>query len=99
VEEFWRWVSANFDPNVTWADLDAVRAAWDGPIVIKGILDPEDARDAVSAGADGIIVSNHGGRQLDGAPSAIRALPPIVEAVGYRTTVLMDGGVRTGADV
>ncbi|MFZ3035364.1 MAG: alpha-hydroxy acid oxidase, partial [Parvibaculum sp.] len=72
---------------------------WDGPIVIKGILDAEDARRAADVGADGIVVSNHGGRQLDGVLSGVAALPPIVEAVGERLTVLMDGGVRSGLDV
>jgi len=97
--EFWPWVTKNFDPTLTWKDLDWIRARWDGPIVIKGILDPEDAREAVKAGADGIIVSNHGGRQLDGVLSGVRALPPIAEAVGDDLTVLMDGGVRSGLDV
>ncbi|MES2032626.1 MAG: L-lactate dehydrogenase [Pseudomonadota bacterium] len=97
--EFWPWVTKNFDPTLTWKDLDWIRARWDGPIVIKGILDPEDAREAVKVGADGIIVSNHGGRQLDGVLSGVRALPPIAEAVGDDLTVLMDGGVRSGLDV
>ena len=99
VSDFWSWVKGNFDPTITWADLEWVRARWKGPIVIKGVLDPEDARQAVAAGADGLSVSNHGGRQLDSVPSAISALPAIVEAVGDRTTVLMDGGVRSGLDV
>jgi L-lactate dehydrogenase (cytochrome) len=97
--EFWVWVRKNFDPTLTWDDLGWIREAWGGPIVIKGVLDAEDARRAAETGADGIIVSNHGGRQLDGAPSAIRALPAVVEAVGERATVMMDGGVRTGLDV
>ena len=97
--DFQTWVGQNFDASVTWKDLDWVRQRWDGPIVIKGILDPEDARLAVEHGADGIVVSNHGGRQLDGVLSGAAALPPIVEAVGDRTTVLMDGGVRSGLDV
>jgi L-lactate dehydrogenase (cytochrome) len=96
---FRRWIDAQFDPAVTWKDLDWVRAAWPGPLVLKGILDPADARLALQAGADGIVVSNHGGRQLDGAPSSISALPAIAEAVGDRLCVLMDGGVRTGADL
>ena len=99
ISDFWRWVGANFDPSITWADLDWVRARWKGPIVIKGVLDPDDARTAVAAGADGLSVSNHGGRQLDSVPSAISALPEIADAVGDRTTVLMDGGVRSGLDV
>lgn len=99
VNDFWGWVKANFDPRVTWADIAWVREHWDGPIVIKGILDPDDARDAVRVGADGVVVSNHGGRQLDGCLSSIAALPQVVEAVGDKTTVLMDGGVRSGLDV
>jgi L-lactate dehydrogenase (cytochrome) len=97
--EFWPWVTKNFDPTLTWQDLDWIRSHWDGPIVIKGILDPEDAREAVKVGADGIIVSNHGGRQLDGVLSGVRALPPIADAVGDDLTLLMDGGVRSGLDV
>ncbi len=97
--DFQTWVGQNFDPSVTWADIEWVRARWDGPIVIKGILDPEDARQAVAHGADGIVVSNHGGRQLDGVLSGASALPPIVQAVGGQTTVLMDGGIRSGLDV
>ena len=97
--EFFGWIARNFDPAITWADLDWIRARWDRPIVIKGVLDVADAREAVRIGADGLVVSNHGGRQLDGAPSSIRALPPIAQAVGDRTTVLMDGGIRSGLDV
>jgi L-lactate dehydrogenase (cytochrome) len=97
--DFWTWIGANFDPSMTWKDMDMIRDIWDGPILVKGVLDVRDARDAVSAGARGIVVSNHGGRQLDGAISSIAALPPIVEAVGDKTTVLMDGGVRSGLDV
>ena len=89
----------NFDPSISWRDLDFIRAEWNGPLIIKGILDPEDAREAAELGADGIVVSNHGGRQLDGVPSTARALPPIAEAVGDRLTVLADGGVRSGLDV
>ncbi|NIJ35874.1 L-lactate dehydrogenase (cytochrome) [Sphingopyxis panaciterrae] len=99
LEDFLGWMKDNFDASVTWADLDFVRAHWQGPIVIKGILDAEDARHAAAAGADGIIVSNHGGRQLDGVPSVARALPAIADAVGDRLTVLADGGVRSGLDV
>lgn len=99
VASFWTWVKANFDASVTWAEIDWVREQWDGPIVIKGVLDVEDARAAVAAGADGIVVSNHGGRQLDGVRSSIAALPRIVEAVGADLPVLMDGGVRSGLDV
>ncbi len=89
----------NFDPSLTWRDIDWVRAHWPGPLVIKGILDPEDAREAVKLEADGIVVSNHGGRQLDGVLSTARALPAIAEAVGGALTLLVDGGVRSGLDV
>lgn len=99
VADIQAWISNNFDPTVTWDDLAWVRQHWKGPIVLKGILDPRDAASAVEVGADGIIVSNHGGRQLDGVLSGIAALPAIVDAVGDRLPVLMDGGVRSGADV
>lgn len=99
LEDFLGWMRGNFDASVTWADLDFIRTEWDGPLVIKGVLDPEDARAAASLGADGIVVSNHGGRQLDGVPATAQALPPIAEAVGDRLTVLADGGVRSGLDV
>jgi L-lactate dehydrogenase (cytochrome) len=99
LEDFFAWMRANFDPSVTWKDLEWVRAQWRGPLIVKGILDVEDARAAAVAGADGIVVSNHGGRQLDGTPSTARALPPIADAVGGKLTVLADGGVRSGLDV
>ena len=99
LEDFFAWMRNNFDPTVTWRDLEAIRAEWQGPLVVKGILDADDARQAASLGADGIVVSNHGGRQLDGVPSAARALPAIVDAVGDRLAVLADGGVRSGLDV
>jgi len=99
LEDFLGWMKDNFDPSVTWADLDFVRAHWKGPIVIKGILDADDARIAAETGVDGIVVSNHGGRQLDGVPSVARALPAIADAVGDRLTLLADGGVRSGLDV
>jgi L-lactate dehydrogenase (cytochrome) len=99
LEDFFAWMRANFDPSVTWKDLEWVRSNWDGPLILKGILDPEDARSVADLGADGLIVSNHGGRQLDGALSTTRALPPIADAVGDRLTVLADGGVRSGLDV
>jgi len=86
----------NFDPAVAWRDLDFIRSEWDGPLIIKGILDPEDARAAASLGADGIVVSNHGGRQLDGVPSTASALPAIVDAVAGQLAVMVDGGVRSG---
>ena len=99
IEDFMAWLGANFDPSVTWKDLEWIRAEWDGAFIIKGVLDPADARLAADSGADGIVVSNHGGRQLDGALSTAKALPAIAEAVGERLTVLADGGVRSGLDV
>ena len=93
------WVSQNFDASVTWDDIKWVRDAWQGPVVIKGILDPEDARLALASGVDGIVVSNHGGRQLDGVISTARALPAIAAAVGGKMPILVDGGVRSGLDV
>ena len=99
IEDFFAWMRNNFDPAINWRDLDFIRSEWTGPLVIKGILDPDDAREAAELGADGIVVSNHGGRQLDGVLSSARALPPIAEAVGDRLTVLADGGVRSGLDV
>jgi L-lactate dehydrogenase (cytochrome) len=99
LEDFMGWLGANFDPAITWSDLDWIREIWDGPLIIKGLLDPADARDAVRLGADGIVVSNHGGRQLDGACSTIRALPGIADAVGDDLTVLADSGVRSGFDI
>lgn len=99
IDEFWSWLAKNFDPTVTWADVDRIRTEWDGKFVIKGILDPEDAKQAATLGADGIIVSNHGGRQLDGALSAIRALPKIADAAGNDLSIIMDSGIRSGLDV
>ena len=98
-EAFKEWVDAQFDPSVTWDDLAWVRDHWRGKLVLKGVLDPDDARLATEHGVDGIVVSNHGGRQLDDTPSTTSALPAIVEAVEGRTTVLVDGGVRSGLDV
>jgi len=97
--QFTRWVSRNFDASITWTDLDWIRQHWNGRLVIKGVLDPADAVAACDAGAEAIIVSNHGGRQLDGAPSTIVALPAVVKAVAGRADVLMDGGIRSGIDV
>ena len=97
--EFWAWIGRNFDASVTWDDIAWIRERWKGPIVLKGVLDVADARRAADAGVDGIVVSNHGGRQLDGASSSIRALPPIAQAVGDKVSVLMDGGIRSGLDV
>ena len=99
LDDYFAWMANNFDPSVTWKDLDWIRESWDGPLIIKGILDPDDARAAAQLGADGIVVSNHGGRQLDGVLSSARALPPIADAVGDKLTVLADGGVRSGLDV
>ena len=99
LEDFFAWMRANFDPTVTWKDLEWVRDNWDGPLILKGVLDPKDAEQAVTLGADGIIVSNHGGRQLDGAVSTARALPSVAAVVGGRIKVLADGGVRSGLDV
>lgn len=99
IEDFFAWMRNNFDPSISWRDLDFIRSEWDGPLVIKGLLDPEDAREAANLGADGIVVSNHGGRQLDGVLSSTRALPAIADAVGDRLTVLADGGIRSGLDV
>ncbi|MDQ0250323.1 L-lactate dehydrogenase (cytochrome) [Sphingomonas kyeonggiensis] len=99
LEDFMGWLAANFDPTVQWRDLEWIREAWDGSLIIKGILDPEDARDAARLGADGIVVSNHGGRQLDGALSTARALPSVAEAVRGQLAVLADSGIRSGLDV
>jgi L-lactate dehydrogenase (cytochrome) len=96
---FRNWVDEQFDPSVTWDDIAWVREHWNGRLVVKGVLDPEDARRAVDAGVDGVIVSNHGGRQLDSVPSTARALPDVADAVAGQVEVLADGGVRTGLDV
>lgn len=93
------WLGANFDPSISWRDLEWIRDIWKGPMVIKGILDPEDARDAKRFGADGIVVSNHGGRQLDGVRSTVRALPAIADAVRAEMKLLVDSGIRSGLDV
>jgi L-lactate dehydrogenase (cytochrome) len=93
------WTNEQFDPRLSWSDVAWIKETWGGKLILKGILDPEDARMAADTGADAIIVSNHGGRQLDGARSSIAALPAIAEAVGDRIEVHMDGGVRSGQDV
>ncbi|GHC87792.1 alpha-hydroxy-acid oxidizing enzyme [Pseudorhodoferax aquiterrae] len=93
------WTNEQFDPRLSWADIEWVKKQWGGKLILKGIMVPEDAQLAVDAGADAIVVSNHGGRQLDGAPSSIEALPAIVDAVGTKTEVWMDGGIRGGQDV
>ena len=99
LEDFFAWMRGNFEPQLNWHDLEWIRAEWQGPIVLKGVLDVEDAREAAAQGVDGIIVSNHGGRQLDGVPSTVQVLPAIAAAVGDQLTVLADGGVRSGLDV
>ncbi|WP_313334555.1 FMN-dependent L-lactate dehydrogenase LldD [Comamonas sp.] len=93
------WLGSNFDPSISWKDLEWIRDFWKGPMVIKGILDPEDAKDAVRFGADGIVVSNHGGRQLDGVLSSARALPAIADAVKGQIKILADSGIRNGLDI
>jgi L-lactate dehydrogenase (cytochrome) len=97
--DFLSWTKDNFDASLTWKDIDWLRAEWPGKFVVKGVLEPDDAREAVKAGVDGIVVSNHGGRQLDGVASTARQLPRIADAVGDDLTVLADGGVRSGLDV
>ncbi|WP_043006412.1 FMN-dependent L-lactate dehydrogenase LldD [Comamonas testosteroni] len=99
LEDYMGYLGANFDPSISWSDLEWIRDFWKGPMLIKGILDPEDARDAVRFGADGIIVSNHGGRQLDGVLSSARALPAIADAVKGQIKILADSGVRNGLDI
>ncbi|ANC87460.1 FMN-dependent L-lactate dehydrogenase LldD [Sphingomonas sp. NIC1] len=99
LEDYIGWLGANFDPGIGWRDLQWIRDVWEGSIVIKGILDVEDAREAVRFGAQGIVVSNHGGRQLDGVLSSARALPAIADAVKGQLTILADSGVRSGLDV
>jgi L-lactate dehydrogenase (cytochrome) len=93
------WVSRQFDPTFNWKDLEWIRGLWPGEMILKGILDVEDAKIAAQTGASGIVVSNHGGRQLDGAPSSISALPAIADAVGDELEILFDGGIRTGQDI
>ena len=94
-----KWTAEAFDPSLDWEKIKQFRKMWDGPVIIKGIMDARDAREAVNIGADAIVVSNHGGRQLDGALSSIRALPEIVEAVGDKIEVHLDSGIRTGQDI
>ena len=93
------WTATQFDPAANWRDVEWVRSRWPGKLILKGILDPEDARLGVAAGADAIVVSNHGGRQLDGAPSTISVLPAIAAAIDGRCEVLFDGGIRSGQDI
>ncbi|EGQ9598645.1 FMN-dependent L-lactate dehydrogenase LldD [Vibrio parahaemolyticus] len=99
LKDYIGWLGANFDPSISWKDLEWIRDFWDGPMVIKGILDEEDAKDAVRFGADGIVVSNHGGRQLDGVLSTAKALPSIADAVKGDLKIFVDSGIRTGLDV
>ncbi len=94
-----RWIAGQFDPALSWKDVDWIRSLWPGKLILKGILDVEDAKLAAKAGANAIVVSNHGGRQLDGAPSSISALPKVAEAVGAEIEVMFDGGIRSGQDV
>jgi FMN-dependent dehydrogenase/Response regulator receiver domain len=91
------FIGSNFDPTISWKELESIRDSWKGKLLLKGVIDPEDARDAVRFGADGVVVSNHGGRQLDGAIPTARALPDVVDAVGDDLIVLADGGIRSGA--
>ncbi len=93
------WTREQFDPKLDWNDVEWIKKRWGGKLILKGIMEVEDARLAADSGADALVVSNHGGRQLDGAPSSIHALPAIVEAVGHRIEVWMDGGIRSGQDV
>ncbi|HHF0182441.1 TPA: FMN-dependent L-lactate dehydrogenase LldD [Haemophilus influenzae] len=99
LDDYIGWLTENFDPSISWKDLEWIREFWEGPMVIKGILDPEDAKDAVRFGADGIVVSNHGGRQLDGVLSSARALPPIADAVKGDIKIIADSGIRNGLDI
>jgi L-lactate dehydrogenase (cytochrome) len=99
VNELAKWVADQFDPALSWQDVEWIKKIWPGKLVIKGILDAEDAKTAVKLGADAIVVSNHGGRQLDGAPSSISSLPRVADAVGADTEVMFDGGIRCGADI
>ncbi|WP_432785947.1 L-lactate dehydrogenase [Oligella sp. MSHR50489EDL] len=99
LEDYMGWLGNNFDPSISWKDLEWIREFWDGPMVIKGILDADDAKDAVHFGADGIVVSNHGGRQLDGVLSTTKALPKIADAVKGDLKILVDSGIRNGLDI
>jgi L-lactate dehydrogenase (cytochrome) len=99
VKSLSQWIATQFDETLSWKDVDWIAGLWSGKLIIKGILDVEDARAAAKTGAAALVVSNHGGRQLDGAPSSISALPPIADAVGSSIEVLFDGGVRSGQDI
>jgi L-lactate dehydrogenase (cytochrome) len=99
INELSQWTASQFDTTLTWKDVDWIRSIWPGKLILKGILDVEDANEAVKSGAQALVVSNHGGRQLDGAPSSIEVLPEIVDAVGAQMEILFDGGIRSGQDV
>ncbi len=99
VNKLSQWIAGQFDPTLNWKDVEWIKSLWPGKLILKGILDVEDARIAAKTGADALVVSNHGGRQLDGAPSSISALPPVVDAVGAEIEVMFDGGIRSGQDV
>lgn len=99
LEDYIGWLGANFDPSISWKDLEWIREFWDGPMIIKGILTEQDAKDALSFGAEGIVVSNHGGRQLDGVLSTAKALPAIASAVKGDLSIFVDSGIRNGLDV
>jgi L-lactate dehydrogenase (cytochrome) len=94
-----KWTSTQFDAALSWKDVEWVKSVWGGKLIIKGVMDLGDARSAVAAGADAVVVSNHGGRQLDGAPSSISVLPKIADAIGPEIELMFDGGIRTGADM
>ena len=93
------WAAESFDPRLDWEKVKEIKRMWGGPLILKGIMDPEDAKEALNAGADALVVSNHGGRQLDGALSSIRALPRVMDAVGDKVEIHMDGGIRSGQDI
>jgi len=99
ITQLGQWTNSQFDTTLNWKDIDWIRSIWPGKLIIKGILDVEDAREAVKTGAQALVVSNHGGRQLDGAPSSIEVLPEVVAAVGDQIEVMFDGGIRSGQDV
>src|SRR5262249_42169237 len=94
-----KWISGQFDPSLTWKDLEWIRALWPGKLILKGVLDVDDAKLAARTGASALVVSNHGGRQLDGAPSSVSALPKVADSVGSDIEVMFDGGIRSGQDV
>jgi L-lactate dehydrogenase (cytochrome) len=94
-----RWIQGQFDPALSWKDVEWIRSLWPGKLIIKGVLEVEDAKLATASGANALVVSNHGGRQLDGAPSSISALPKIADAVGGEIEVMFDSGIRSGQDV